>query len=397
MDLFGEDESKEQKEDTIIGVADPQAPDFSQALQEDTETLRPPRENLLCLGHETCEQHILDLYNNKRMPHGLVLSGPEGIGKSTFAFRLARFLLSRREADPGQESLFGGGEENVQAQTMTLGENHAHIIARVASAGHSDLLTIERLMDERKGTQKDGVEVSEVRRVAPFLRKTAAEADWRVVIIDDADTMNINAQNALLKILEEPPERVVLILITHRIGALIPTIRSRTQAFHFAPLDKVVMKELLAKQGHAPNNDEFEALYELSEGSIGRALSLLDDGGLDVMSKILMMFEQYPQWKPAQIHTLSEDIARGTQAQSYKVFESILLWVAAALVKSKARHVALPAGPLSKEVFEALKNKMSLEELVKICDNLTEHFETVRRANLDKRQSVLQAFSYFGA
>ena len=398
MDLFGEEPKVEAKEESADKAADPFFDaDFNGSPEYEHHGLKPPRQNAFCFGHDGVEGEILKLYNNKRMPHGLIFSGPMGIGKSTFAFRLARFLLSRTEVDPNQDALFGGDDLHTGRADTLLVEPENTVFSRVSSGGHSDLLTVGRLMDDKKGSIKASVEVAEVRKVAPFLRKTAAEADWRVVIIDDADTMNINAQNALLKILEEPPENTVLILVTHRIGALIPTIRSRTQVLHFKPLSPEHLRQLLVLQGHALSEQEFAALYTLCDGSIGQALDLIENGGLDVMSKIVMMFENYPRWKWSEIHLLAEDMARAGANNSYDMFEKVMQWMADNLTRAKARNAELPGGPLSMDVFEDIKNKLSLEELVKICENLKQHFESVRRSNLEKRQAVLQAFSYFGA
>lgn len=382
MSLFGDDQDIVEEVDALDIEQEPEA------------GLMPPRDNALCLGHGHQEEFLLKLYNHEKMPHALIFAGADGIGKQTFAFRVARFLLSQEVVDPNQDALFGP-EETAPAENMDIAEDHP-TYRRIAAGGHSDFLHIDRLFDEAKGVYKGGVEVAEIRKVAPFLRMTAAEGGWRVVIINDADTMNRNAQNAILKILEEPPENTLLILVAHRVGALIPTIRSRARVMNFQSLSLEDMQTLLQKQGHVLAINELQALYTLSEGSLGKALSFIDEGGLDVMGRVVSMFENYPRWKWSQIHVVAEELARPNNVTGFLMFQNVMHWIARQLVTNKARRRDLPSGPMSAlSQFQEILNKSSLETLTKICDNLQDHFDTVNRGNLEKRQAVMKAFAIF--
>ena len=173
---------------------------------EDIRELAPlpsPREATDLIGHMAVDAMLQGLVNGGAMPHAVIFAGSAGIGKATAAFRLARLLLAR----PGAAD---------------------DVARKVASGGHPDLLVVERPHDDRKDRRRDAVDIDSIRRIAPFMHMTASQdGGWRVAIVDDADTMTTQAQNAILKILEEPPSRAVLILVCHRIGGLIPTIRSR--------------------------------------------------------------------------------------------------------------------------------------------------------------------------
>ena len=193
-----------------------------------------PRANPELLGHEDAEKTLLAGFNAGRMPHALILAGPAGIGKATLAFRLTRFLLAQQEQESG---LFGEPEK---PQSLYI-KSDDPVFRRVASGGHADLLTVERELDEKKGRLKNDISVESVRRIAPFLRKPAAEGGWRAVIVDGAECLNASSQNALLKILEEPPAKTVLILTTTQPGIFLPTIRSRCRMVHLEALpDKTV-------------------------------------------------------------------------------------------------------------------------------------------------------------
>ena len=213
----------------------------SQAREAVVEPLAPPpRGNPDLLGHEAVEAELRRLFDSGRMPHALLLSGPRGIGKATLAFRLARFVLAQggggEQAGP---SLFGddsgGGEDAGSTGLATPPESGT--FRRVASGGHADLLTVERSYDPSRRRLRGEIVVGDTREIGAFLRLTPADGGWRVVVVDGADEMNRNAANALLKILEEPPRRALLLLVAHSPGKLLPTIRSPALSVSAAAAD----------------------------------------------------------------------------------------------------------------------------------------------------------------
>ena len=373
MDLFGDDTIEETGPTEII----------KESLETD---FSHPRKNTFLIGHTQTENEILDLWNSSRMPHGIILSGTKGIGKATLAYKLTRFLLSQ-EVHENQDSLFGGGETEIPS-SLDIDSNNP-ITSKVASGGHPDLLTIERLYDTTKNKTAESLAVSELRKIEPFLRMTSSDGGWRVVIIDDADTMNRNAQNALLKILEEPPKNTLIILITHRLGALIPTIRSRTRLIKMHALNASTLSELLEKQGHTPDQEQAEIITAMAEGSLGKAQTIIEDNVLESFLTITAILSEI-NW-PA-IHILSQQLARPGQEKAYQNFIQTLLWVFKTLAFAKARGRALEPEALNQEPFSSLLSNSSLASLLQICENLSEHFDQTERTNLDKKQGVLGAF-----
>ena len=200
MSLFGDEE---------LLVEDDPAPVVE---HHDPEKLNDPQSMSFCLGHEAQEKLFLDLFEQNAMPHAMIFSGSKGIGKSTMAFRLARFLFKYGHKNQEEESLFGGEELGQNFTSLDI-PDHDPVFSRVASGGHADFLHIRRHYDATKGKLDATLKVEALRTIEPFLRKTSSDGGWRVVIVDDADTMNRNAQNAILKILEEPPQNVLIILI----------------------------------------------------------------------------------------------------------------------------------------------------------------------------------------
>lgn len=347
------------------------------------EGLSYPRETSLLIGHEDVEKKILSLLNSGNIPHAVIFSGISGIGKSTFAFRLARYLLKNGAGDSTTDSLFGDAPP--PATSLNISSDDP-VFRQVASGGHPDLLTIERPMDERKGTMKNNLDVETARKVNPFLRKTASDGGWRVVIVDDADTMNRNAQNALLKILEEPPKNAMLILVCHRLGNMIPTIRSRCRVVQFDPLSTENLALLMQKEiGDSLPQKEQEILSFLSEGSIGTAKTIMETGGIETALNILDILKRVPI-DMVEVHALSNSIGKD---DIFKNIELFFLKMIEAIIFSKAQNKVLPVPLLSMNFEGDLDCWLNKYEVTK------EHFAQAWRGNLDKKLATLNAFFLF--
>jgi len=205
---------------------------------------------------EAVEQAFLEALDRGRLHHAWLLTGPEGVGKATFAFRAARRLLG---AAPDQR--FG-----------LLGSSPSHPVSlQVAARSHPDLMVLERAVEG--GKPRKVIPVDEARKLPEFFSKSPSSAPYRVAIVDAVDDMNANAANALLKTLEEPPERGVLFLISHAPGGLLPTIRSRCRRLRFAPWDEADVAGFVSSHAGA-NAEDAIRLARMSAGAPGRALDL---------------------------------------------------------------------------------------------------------------------------
>lgn len=351
----------------LFGDDEPEAPAIEEKIAEieaaEAEEISP-RNNPDLVGHGAAEAALLADFNAGRMPHAIILAGPEGVGKATLAYRLARFLLSQEEQGAG---LFGEPEK---PSSLRIEPNHP-VFRRVASGGHADLLTVEREWDEKKERMKNDISVESVRRIAPFLRKTAAEGGWRAVIVDGAECLNASSQNALLKILEEPPAKAVLILTTTQPGGLLPTIRSRCRMVRLEALPDRDLSALLAK--HVPSEDERAVLAELAGGSIGRALRLQKEGGVALHRDLMKALAMLPETDGVLVHDLAEKIGRYGAEQMFETARGILTgWCA-----RQARAAARAGGP--RHYFHAWEK---LETL----------FRQTEQYNLDRRLAVISAF-----
>ena len=380
-------------EDLGLEPEDNSAPSSSLINQEDGEELAPPSSSDLCLGHDEIEQKLLHLSESGKLPHAMIFSGPEGIGKATFAYRFIRFLLSNPPVDNTEgDSLFGDDlPPPTKADNMSVNRD-SDVFAKVASGGHPDFRVIERRTDEKSGKLKTTLDLEEIKDIPSFLRLTPAEGGWRIVLIDDAETMNRFAQNAILKILEEPPERSILILITRSVGALIPTIRSRSRVFHFAPLSSEYMDDLIGRiQPNLPEQDK-KLLMTLSGGQIGLAERYFDSGGLESLSQLLQTLENWPDFNWEEIYKLSDQLGQKGQDGRYECFRDSFLSILRRLIKSKAGHLDQPEMGFETSSLNTIYGGFDLQGLINLHDTIEHHFAEADKTYLDRRQTVLNTF-----
>jgi len=315
--------------------------DDSSPLPDRIEGAPHPRETLNLIGQGAAEQGFLEAFTTGRLHHGWLITGPRGVGKATLAWRIARFLLATPIEDDG--GLFG----DAPPRPTTLDIDPDHPVARRIMAGSDPGLYLvrrwgagsteqarEKNFEEGKFSQD--IRVSEIRGLARFIHLSSTEGGRRVVIVDAADEMNTQAANALLKMLEEPPARTTLLLVSHQPSRLLPTIRSRCRELRLSALSPEDMAAALAQAGVDPGPDT-AALAELSGGSVGEAVRLMNLGGLQIYAELVAIFKGLPQPDRGRALKLAEAAAaRGGEEKL-----DLLIWLVDLFLSRLARSGAL--------------------------------------------------------
>lgn len=304
-----------------------------------------PRETTAFFGHGEAERTLLDAYRSGRIPHAWLIGGAQGIGKATLAYRMARFVLAH--GDPALPKV-------QNAETLEL--DPAHPVARhVAADTHGGLLTLERTAND-KGVMRTVISVEQTRETIAFFGSTAAVDGWRVCIVDTVDELNPNAANALLKVLEEPPRRSLFLLVSHAPARVLPTIQSRCRKLPLRPLatDDVIQATARAAQTSSDDASLREAA-DAAEGSVARALALIDGGALKLHQRTAALLDNLPQVDPRELHALGDALGGSDRAALGAFVDSIDRWIGERLRIGDA-NANLPRLARLAEVWEKIAN-----------------------------------------
>jgi DNA polymerase-3 subunit delta' len=319
-----------------------------------------PRQTTSFFGHSDAEQTLLQAYRSGRFPHAWLIGGPPGIGKATLAYRVARFVLAHPDPRaPGVQ------------QVTSLAVDPSHPVARrVATQAHGDLLVLERTLNEQTGKLYTAIRVDDVRRTVSFFGSTAGEGGWRIAIVDAIDDLQREGANALLKVLEDPPQRSLLLLVSNAPGRELPTIRSRCRRLLLRPLAiedvALALSEATGKDAAEP---DVRQASEAAEGSVGRALALLDGSVLALRQRVLELFAQLPNPNPRALHALGEAIG-GTDPKPLETFMDLVNgWLSARLsegsrTKSQMAHIAETWEKVNRAAREAETYNLERKPLV---------------------------------
>ncbi len=359
----------------------------------------PPRVNWNLVGHEDAERELLDAFNSQKMHHAWLLTGPRGIGKATLAFRFARFVLSQGS---GAGAAAGGlfADEPKKAPETLYVDPQDPRFRRVASAGHADLVTVERGFDEKKKKLRSEIVVPDVRGIGGFMARTPAEGGWRVVVVDCADEMNRHAANALLKVLEEPPSRALLLVVSHTPGQLLPTIRSRCRTLGLRPLGDETVATLATQYRPEITTEQAADLARLAGGSIGRALALAEQGGLTLYADVMRLLAGLPTIDGVALHRMGDTVARAGAEETFRTVAGLIRELLSRLIRHAAANdpAQAPAGgALAEEqaLFARLAPAASLDRWLEVWEKTSRLLARVESARLDRKQVLLNVFLEF--
>ena len=273
------------------------------------------------IGHNANVDAFKAAFAGQRPHHAWLLTGPLGLGKALFARDAAIWLLAGQPPGPA----FSAGVASAAASL-------------IAAGSHPDFRRLVRTEDD-KGKLRSVIRVDEVRALQPLFRQTPSIADWRVVIVDSADEMNLQSANALLKNLEEPPQQTLFFLISHTPGRLLPTIRSRCRTLRFGRLADAEVDAVLAAAASDLDDDDRAALVRIADGAPGRALRFAETGIAALEEQLAELALTPREAAPGRVLALARSLAGKANTPRYEAF----LELAPAMLARAARQRTGPA------------------------------------------------------
>ena len=331
-----------------------------------------PGANPELFGHERAEAIFVRALTAGRMPHAWLLGGPRGVGKATLAYRCARRLLA--------------GDDHARAAV-----DPAHPVFRmVANKAHPDLQVLERVSNPKTGKLFKDIRVDQVRLAEEAMHATAARGGRKVLLVDPVDELNTSGANALLKLLEEPPASVVIVLVCQRPGLLPRTILSRCAQLRLAPLAADAVLAGLARLAPELSAERQAALAAAAQGSIGRALGLEATGWLeryaDLLGKLVAA-----RASPAARLTLASKLVPPSDGQGFRATADLIGAVLRRVAALQAGHLpGVELVPGETDLLAALAAGRGLDHWVAMWDKLTALAGRVDAVNLDPLQTLLQ-------
>ena len=335
--------------------------------QTEVATAAPrPRETSVLFGHREAEAALLTAYKSGRIAHAWLIGGAQGIGKATLAYRMARFVLTHR--DP-----LGAAVQ--RAETLAIDPN-APAARHIASGAHGGLLALERTAND-KGVLRTVITVDETRETISFFGSTAAIEGWRVCIVDTVDELNPNAANALLKVLEEPPQQSLFLLISHAPARLLPTILSRCRKLMLRPLStEDVIRAAAHAAGVAADDPALGEAAAASEGSVARALTLMGGDTLRLQQRTAALLASLPKVDPRELHALGDALGTSDRVALSAFVDSVDRFVAERLRGANANA-----------------NLPRLARLAEVWEKIARAARDTQEYNLERKPLVFSVFS----
>lgn len=334
-----------------------------------------PRDRLELFGHAAAAQTLASAARSGRLHHAWILAGPKGVGKATLAWRFARALLAYRPENCPDD--------------LAVPDDHP-VRRQISALAHPDLVLVRRPWDTDRKRFRVELPVEEVRKLHGFFSRHSSYGGSRIAIIDAADDMSRSAQNALLKILEEPPPGALLLLVSHVPGGLLPTTRSRCRLLNLRRLDSAAMDEAVTALAPNLGGGDRMLLAALADGAPGRALELADTDALILYREIVDLLMGLPRLNGAKLFGMAERVARAPAERGIAQFVSLLSQIEERLMRGS--YAAIATVPGEDALLRHLRAAVPLERWSELWDALRVQAAQMDELNLDKKQLILNTF-----
>jgi DNA polymerase III subunit delta' len=336
-----------------------------------------PRESYNCFGHADVESGLLRSCLSGHLPQAFIVGGPPGVGKATLAWRLARFLL----ANPDLAAAAGEARAD-----LFVAPNHP-VSRQIAALAHPDLVLLRREWNPETKKHYTQIQVDDVRRTIHMFQQAAGRGGYRICILDCAEDLNPSSANALLKLIEEPPPRSLFLIVAHRPGQMLATLRSRCQKILLKPLAAADIGQFVAALGppwSAASEAKLEAAIARAQGSTHNVLRLLDDRGNELDTNLGRMLDDLPRIDWSKVHALADRVTARNNGKDYEtMLAAIDDWL-----DTRVRHGSRTSdGNCAKR----------LAPYALVWEKLSKAARETETFNLDKRPFVLSLFADLAA
>ncbi len=290
-----------------------------------------PRFSRVVIGQDRVKKQFLHALNQGRIHHAWLMCGPKGIGKSTLAWNLAKFLLTSQ------------GDDNDNDGDLCVNFEDP-IISRVEALSEPHLMLVRKNFDTKTKKVKSDITVDNIRDLVEFFEFTSPDGKPRIAIIDSIDDLNSNASNAFLKLLEEPPNHTYFFLVSHSPESLLPTIRSRCLSVQCQKLTASDQLYLLNEFGFI-SDDHSKTVVSISQGSVGEAIRIINQNGLELYSSIVETFKDLPELDVSRILDIAAQTEGAGKQELTETINKLTIHFVSRLAKTGVN------GSMNKEVF----------------------------------------------
>ena len=304
------------------------------------------------------------------MPQSIIFSGPKGIGKSKLALTFSEQLMQDKKSITSHDLL----------------SNFA------ASSNSNKVYICKREFDEATNKYKSAISIDQIRKMKEFFSLSQTEYNWRIAIIDAADEMNESSSNAILKLLEEPPNKSIIILISHNYYSLKSTIISRCQKITLKPLSENEMGEFLSKEVN--NQEEINLITSLSEGIPSLALNLTKEETLNTYKRLIDLVSNTENSTQSQIFDLIESQKFENQNELRLDLIDLILILIRRVSRSLLNDEELITNDIESQMFEKIVDQSNMTIiLAELYLDLEQTIARAKRINIEKADISLNCLT----
>tara|TARA_X000000368_G_scaffold115768_1_gene90259 strand:- start:214 stop:1371 length:1158 start_codon:yes stop_codon:yes gene_type:complete len=267
------------------------------------------------IGHSSQKLSFLSSFASNRLPQCWLLAGDMGIGKASFAWLIAKFLLTTKY-QPADLKI-DLSKTNINS---ILEPQSGSTLNRIISGSEQRVYVVRRGYNEKRKAFFKNISIEDVRKLQSYCSLSIADGGKRIIIIDTADDLNKSSSNALLKLLEEPPKNTIFLLISHQPNLLLPTIKSRCQKLSFSNLDQTDLGAVLTAIGCKIEPSDEVSLSILSKGSAGAACRLINSNCINLYRDILNIASSLPNLNTNKILQLSQNYFAKAKPSEFEIF-----------------------------------------------------------------------------